>query len=496
MRKNRYVIATLAILLSSAAAPASNEKGEILAAMKKATRFMVDHAGERGGYFWHYSSDLTERWGEIPVRASQVWVQPPGTPAVGLLLMDAYEATGDPEYLRDAEEVGRMLAFGQLPFGGWHYFIDFDPPGIPYYYETVASQCWGYEEFYHYHYNGTFDDEVHTAPTRLLMRLYLATLDPRYKTALDKALQFVLDAQFPNGSWPQRFPLQHDYSSLYTFNDDVISGNIDLLWEAFENLGNPAYKAAALRGMDFIILSQMPPPQAGWGLQYGPDMKPAKGRNFEPAGITPSETINNIRSLQKYYKITGDRKYLRGIPDALRWLEDSVINSDPDRRHEGMAYTHASFYELGTNRPLYVHRKATRAELDPEDPSKGYWVDYEFGNFPGHYGMIGFFDIPSIRAEYDRVSRLSPEEARIEYEAGKNALPAPPSPEEIRKIISAMDGRGAWVETTFVRYYPDFRDREKGRTIPGIQTRTYLNNMQKLIARLPAAQGPPPAGKK
>ena len=46
----------------------------------------------------------------------------------------------------------------------------------------------------------------------LLLRLYLEKRDPRYKPALDKAIQFVLDSQYPDGFWPQRFPLQHEFS--------------------------------------------------------------------------------------------------------------------------------------------------------------------------------------------------------------------------------------------------------------------------------------------
>lgn len=492
-KKSLQAIAgTAAVFLAAASLVAApKERDEILTAMKKATRFMVENASLRGGYVWHYSADLTERWGEIPARDSQVWVQPPGTPAVGSVFLDAFEATGDAEYLRAAEEAGRVLVFGQLVFGGWHYFIDFDPKGIPEYYKTIASKSWGFEEFYHYHYTGTYDDDVHTAPTRFLMRLYMATLDPAYKPALEKALQFVLDSQFSNGSWPQRYPLQHDYSSHSTYNDDVIPGNIDLLWDAYETLGNPAYRKAALRGMDYVVLSQLPPPQAGWAQQYDQDMKPAKGRNFEPAAVTPAETIGNIRNLQKYYLRTGNRNFLRGIPDALQWLEDSVINADPSKTHDGRVYTHAMFYEPGTNRPLYVHRKETLAELDPDDPNKGYWVDSTFGNFPGHYGMIMNVDIPALRAEYERTASLTPEQARAEFENLKSTRPEPASREEIRTIISAMDARGALVEETFARHYPDWKDREKGRTLPGIYTRTFLSNMQKMISRLRAIPASP-----
>jgi len=64
----------------------------------------------------------------------------------------------------------------------------------------------------------------------------------------------------------------------------------------------------------------------GWALQYDKDMRPAKARNYEPAAVSVGQTLECIRNLEIFYKITGDRDYLRGIPDAIRWLERSTLN--------------------------------------------------------------------------------------------------------------------------------------------------------------------------
>jgi len=458
-------------------------RADVLSAMKKATRFMVDKVSNRGGYVYTYAADFSEQWGEIPARKSQIWVQPPGTPSMGETFLDAFKATGDRVFLDAAEKAANALIYGQHLLGGWHYFIDFDPEGIEDYYEEVASNCWGWEEYYRYYGNCTYDDDVQTGPTRFMMNLYLATLDPKYKSALDKALDFVLLSQFPNGAWPQRFPLRDGYSSHYTFNDNVIFGNIDLLLEAYERLGNAGYKKAALRGMDFVRLSQLSPPQAGWCQQFSHDMKPAKARNYEPAAVEPRATIECIQELERYYKITGEKKYLAGIPDAIAWLEASVINRDANKTYEGRPYTHAAFYEPGTNKPIYAHRKATRAEVDPADPNRGYWVDYEFGNFPGHYGMTANVDIDAIKKEFERVKSSTPEDAMAEYRAGKEAAakPASAGAEKVRQAIAAMNGQGAWLEDVFIPYYPDFRDRAKGKTIKAVRTRTYQDHMRLMI---------------
>ena len=71
---------------------------------------------------------------------------------------------------------------------------------------------WRLEEFQHYWGNATFDDAGTAEAARLLLRLYVEKRDPKYRPALDKAIQFVLDSQYPIGGWPQRYPLRHEFA--------------------------------------------------------------------------------------------------------------------------------------------------------------------------------------------------------------------------------------------------------------------------------------------
>src|SRR5688500_15338803 len=82
-----------------------------------------------GGYVYYYSLDLSQRWGEGVASADQIWVQPPGTPTVGLAYLAAWRATGDSFYLEAATEAARAVAHGQLRSGGWTNAVDFDPRG-------------------------------------------------------------------------------------------------------------------------------------------------------------------------------------------------------------------------------------------------------------------------------------------------------------------------------------------------------------------------------
>ncbi|MDA2926029.1 pectate lyase [Acidobacteria bacterium AH-259-G07] len=502
------------------------EEKEVLAAMRKATDFMMKTVSNRGGFLYHYFTDNrnTDRrfpykqWGEVPARKSQIWVQPQlepqiweqtgnageaSTTTVGLMLLDAYKVTGDPQYLAYAEKVAGALIWGQHRSGGWNYLIDFDPAGLQEWYEKVASQCRGWEEFYYNYDNATFDNNTTASAIRSLLRLYHTTLDPKYRLPLLKALSFVLEAQYPNGAWPQRYPLRRDfsfeghpdYTSYYTFNDDVIANNIYLLLEAYEELGNEEYKKAARRGMDFYIISQLPSPQAGWADQYDMEMKPAWARSYEPTGVNTYHTVRNIRNLQVFYRITGDRRYLEPIPPAIQWLENSVIK--PDLSQTGVApggkpvkYTHAIYYEVGTNKPLYMHHKH-RKRPDGKFEITHYWVDHdptEIRIYNG--GAAGQIDIQAIKTEFERVSLLSLEQAAAEYLKMKETSKAVSETdvEEVRKLIASLDGRGAWMteitllDTLDYICNPEIKDT-------GIDTGTYVFNMYQLMNYLKGRTG-------
>src|SRR5262245_58214820 len=62
---------------------------EVLRALKKAATFYHDRAASHGGYVYYYSTDLKERWGEGKATAVTIFVQPPGTPTVGMAYLRA-----------------------------------------------------------------------------------------------------------------------------------------------------------------------------------------------------------------------------------------------------------------------------------------------------------------------------------------------------------------------------------------------------------------------
>ena len=201
-------------------------------------------------------------------------------------------------------------------------------------------------------------------------------------------------------------------------------------------------------------------------------MRPAAARSIEPASVMPGQTESCMRDLLNFYKITGDRKYLERIPEALEWLENSYL---PEDHTINDRVTHATFYEIGTNKPLYAHCEGTGIE------NGRCWVDYSPENLLPYYGMQLRIDVPALRREYERVNALSPEDAMQEWQARRRPGPAPKvNLDRIRKIIEAMDMRGAWVQEITIT---DFEDvvHNPPRRLEGISTGSFISNMNHLI---------------
>src|SRR5688500_12262205 len=69
-------------------------------------------ASTRGGYVYQVSLDGKLRFGEGKATETEIWVQPPGTPTVGLAMLRAYRATGDERLLKHATAAADALMFG------------------------------------------------------------------------------------------------------------------------------------------------------------------------------------------------------------------------------------------------------------------------------------------------------------------------------------------------------------------------------------------------
>ncbi|MET0535399.1 MAG: pectate lyase [Steroidobacter sp.] len=397
-----FALLSLVSPFAGADTPAATpERQKVLDTMKRATTFMVDKVAYKGGYVWTYLPDLKRRWGEMEARETMIWLQPPGTSSMGHVFLDAYHATGDEYYYQAAEQVASALIWGQHPSGGWNYVVDFaGDRSLRDWYGTVGRNAWRLEEFQHYYGNATFDDEVTADAAKFLLRIYVEKHDPRYKPALERAIQFVLESQYPIGGWPQRYPISEefskhgrpDYSSFLTFNDDVSAQNIYFLTLCYEVLGDERVLDAITRGMNFFLLAQQGPPQPGWSLQYTLDVRPAAARTYEPQSLATHTTATNIGHMISFYQLTGDSKFIARIPEALAWLESKRLQKAADNDPRP---TLPTFIELGTDKPIYVHRRGSNV-FNGE-----YYADYTGQRPIGHYSSTRRIDIAGLRKRYE-----------------------------------------------------------------------------------------------
>lgn len=478
----------LALLASATGAVAQDHEQlvpEARTALSRAVRYFHDEISCHGGYLWRYKEDLSEREGEGKATPTQIWVQPPGTPSVGLALLQAYEATNSAYFLECAQDAAEALEWGQLACGGWDYKIDFD---------EEASQRWYYrrdwspfEDAVVYNSFGqrtvesnpvdpktrlepkdgkrnqcTFDDNNTQHALRLLMAVDRATgleaREDRLHTPLLSKIPIIgklfrsrsrdanmaashpalyglccmLDAQFENGAWPQRWPLSESgYSRFYTFNDNSINDCITVMLEAYTTYNDERYLESAKKGGDFIILSQQAKPQAGWAQQYDGEMKPAWARWFEPPAINGAVTPRNITTLMTLFRATKDDKYLQPIPAAIEWLKASRLDNG----------NWARFYEPGTNKPLYVNNDKQVVYVYDDTIRPGYSWESEYGIprvIERHEALKR--DIEAGTVEWTIPPPAAPEPTAEELQASMDRL-AP----DVRKVVDALDERGRWV---------------------------------------------------
>lgn len=496
-------------------------------AMLDATKYLVNEVSTNGGYVWYYLPDLSRRWGEMEAYKTMIWLQHPGTVSMGHLFINAYKATQNEFYYEAAQKAANAIIWGQSHEGGWNYMIDFaGDRSLKKWYNTIGKNGWRLEEFQHYYGNSTFDDDITSDAARFLLRIYLEKLDPTYRPSLDKAIDFILKSQYPLGGWPQRYPLRYDfnkqghpdYTSFYTFNDDVTWENIHFLIQCYLTLGDERLLEPINRGMNFYIISQ--DGSGGWGEQLNMQLETAGARTYEPAALLPTTTFRNVLLLLEFYKITGDKKFLRPIPIAINWLEDTKLPVD---KIEGER-THPTFVELGTNKPIYVHRKGSNVNYGY------YYSDDNDQNLLAHYYGKCQVPLKFLEDEYTRLKSMPVEEATKDSPlkvAAFNEKGTPqnfyqiclenysvfPDETRVKKIIDELDEQHRWlVKHAFISHpyisdgvnkeetteYSATRVGDETDTSPypdtsdqlNISTSAYIRNMQLLINYLNNTKSP------
>ena len=427
---------TFAVAVSAPRLPlaaAEPPRAEVVAGMKKAAQFFQAKVASHGGYVFYYTLDFAQRWGEGAATAEQIFVQPPGTPAVGMALLRAHAATGDALFLEAARTAAEALVFGQLESGGWAQAFDFDPAG------AKAGQ------YRHGKARGrnvsSLDDGTTQAALSFLMHAdrALGFQHAGIHEAAEFARRALVAAQHPSGGFPQgwnapapRYPAVpasfpaydwrvenriKNYWDMPTLNDGLCGTVARTLEDAWEIYRDEKCRAALLALGDFLRLAQLPEPQPAWAQQYDREMRPIWARKFEPPAVAGRESQDAMRTLLHIHRVSGEAKYLEPLPRALAWLRRSV-------RADGKI---ARFYELQTNQPLYM--------------TADYELTHDPANAPKHYGWDSESKLKAIERDFEKAK------------TGKLKAPSAKKPDAARvaEILAALDAEGRWVSTAPVK---------------------------------------------
>lgn len=267
----------------------------------------------------------------------------------------------------------------QQPAGGW--WKDYDPAkgrdG-----RTIGSGM------------ATIDNHATFTELRLLARGIRIHDNAKWREAFEKGLTALLDAQYENGGWPQRFPDPKDYAVHITYNDNAMANVVRLLIDIAQGhedfdvavqgkLRDRAVEAKQ-KGIDCILKTQIKQDGklTGWCQQHDKDtLEPTKGRPYELPSISGSETSDIIMVLMEIENPSDEVK--RSIIAASQWMYQTRIEGKRLERFQNdgksdvrlvddpsAPYLWTRFRDLETGEPFFCGRdgekKATLEEIERE----------------------------------------------------------------------------------------------------------------------------------
>ncbi len=258
--------------------------------------------------------------------------------------------------------------------------------------------------------DATIDNEATTKEIKYLVKAFKKFNKKEYLNAATKGLEYLLNAQYKNGGWPQFYPDFSSYRSQITYNDNAMVNVLNVLQDVAEGIngfdvimnGNLIGKCtyASLNGINCILKTQIKQKKilTVWCAQYNAKtLKPEMARKFELASLCGSESVGIVRFLMRQKNPTLEIK--NAITAAIDWLKKVRIvgynikdikapneQSGRDRvliKEDGNNMW-ARFYDLNTNEPIFCGRdsnpKKTLAEIENERRIGYAW----YGTWPQH----------------------------------------------------------------------------------------------------------------
>lgn len=302
----------------------------------------------------------------------------------------------------EARQIADHVVNWQTPVGGWVKSGDYSRDRKP---EDDHHDAWS---------SGTFDNDSTIYELRFLALVNAATPDsPRaraWRECFLRGLGYTFAAQFPNGGFPQIYPLVGWYHDAITFNDDAMVHILELLRDIGARQAEFAFvppETAATanerlaQGIRCVLDSQLRNADGSrriWAQQVDPlTLRPCAARNFEPISECSLESAGLVQFLMNVPHPS--REIIAAVNGAMTWfpahaLHGVVWNRDATEGtglvpRDGAPDLWARYYELGTGKPVFgerdrmVHYAVTELSLERR---KGYgWFNSRPAALPAIY---------------------------------------------------------------------------------------------------------------
>jgi len=311
---------------------------------------------------------------------------PPGRGTRGLALDRATDWYRSPE----AQRIAEIVVSFQTPAGGWSKNLDLTKqPRQPGQLFAVGNglRITGADDLDAprdpgWNFVGTFDNGATTTQLRFLAKMITA-LDAEkarlYRESFRRGLGYIHAAQYPNGGWPQVWPLQGGYHDAVTFNDGAMTATLELLaWvsagkDEFGFVPDVAREQAAAslqRGLECVLRTQGM--EGGrrtiWCQQYDVlTLRPTSARNYEMPSLSSGESAGVMRFLMRLP--SPDSNVVAAVRGAAEWFRRTEIRDMTYRRggddgsrlvsEPGSRPWWSRFYEFGSHRPIFGDRDKT-----------------------------------------------------------------------------------------------------------------------------------------
>ena len=259
-------------------------------------------------------------------------------------------------------------------------------------------------------YPCTLDNDSTWSEMRFLAKVHAATGQKKYKDGFLKGIRYLLKAQYPNGGWPQFYPLRPGYSSRITFNDGAMIGAIAILDDIVHR--RPPYdladdrllrkcQAAVMRGRKCILKCQIivNEKKTAWCQQHDQQtLEPAQGRISENPSLSGAESVGVVRYLMSIDSPSPE--IMAAIAGAVKWFkkvkitgirvlnfEDKSLPGGVDRKivvDPEAPPIWARYYEIGTDRPMFIEKGVVKYKLSELSHTKRIGHLWIGGRWPGN----------------------------------------------------------------------------------------------------------------